>query len=90
MKTKSSLNQSAIQLAVCYSNNANLLKILIKKGANARAIDECHNSLLHLGLQYKCHPDIIFFLINYGLDVKGVNSFKMTPLHYAAQDYKNP
>ncbi|CAF2116849.1 unnamed protein product [Rotaria magnacalcarata] len=68
---------------------AEVVYLLIKNGADVKAVDSEHNSALHLACKSNCMK-CVFYLIEFGgLDVNDLNCYRHTPMFYAytSNDY---
>lgn len=61
-----------------------VFKLLIKKGVNIHAVDNEHNTLLHIAASNGCAAIVRFLLENF-MDVNSRNIYGQTPLLCAAQ-----
>ena len=60
-----------------------VLKVLIRNGADVNVVDDENSTSLHIALR-EGHVDVAKVLIRNGAEVNAVNENKMTALHFAA------
>lgn len=68
----------------CKFENLVLAKLLLEKGANIDAVDDCGNTSLHWAAK-SSDSGVTEFLLDNGANVNARNDFGETPLHDAIQ-----
>lgn len=68
-----------------------MVRLLLKRGANIHLADEDGSTSLHYAVARECDDDSSFveLMLELGLDINTVNSKGYTPLHYAATNDSN-
>ncbi len=67
-----------------------MVELLLKYGADIKALDNENNTLLHKASKWGQSTTILEFLINKGADLEARNAVHATPLHLAAQHSEIP
>ena len=67
-----------------YNSNADVVKVLIEKGADVNALNNDKSTPLHWAASNNSNADVVKVLIEKGADVNALNNDKSTPLHQAA------
>jgi ankyrin repeat protein len=81
-KTKEQRKLDGKLIEACYNNHPEIVKKLLKNGANVKVIDEDDNSPLHIACSYG-HTKVVKLLLKNGADVNIVDKYGDTPLHLA-------
>ena len=67
-------------------SKVDIIKLLIKKGADVNSTNKYSQTSLFIAIKYKLDLDIIRILINAGADINAQDSKGDTPLFYAAEN----
>jgi ankyrin repeat protein len=78
------ISGTVLQVAINYSPNEEMAKLLVEKGAKLNLKDCFGNTELHLAT-LKGYADLVQLLIKHGSEVNAVNEYNHTALYYAAQ-----
>lgn len=79
----------AASTAAEYNQNVEVLKLLLREGADINATSEGYNLLMAASRQNQ-NPEIIKFLISQGIDVNATDAEQNTALIYAVMHNRNP
>lgn len=85
LKDKADVNKrvdgwNALEKACRYNSDLNVIKLLVKAGADINSKDSDNQTILMIASQYASNPDIIEYLIDNGADVNAVDDDGYTAL----------
>ena len=78
------MERSLIIKAAWNNTNADVVKVLIEKGAKVDALNNLSQTPLHRAAYNNTNADVVKVLIEKGAKVDALDDFSQTPLHRAA------
>jgi ankyrin repeat protein len=73
-----------LHLAVASEFNGDIVRMLLRFGANINAINQGGETPLHLAVAYEFNDDIVRMLLRFGANINAQDNNGNTPLHIAA------
>ena len=78
-------NNTPLHTAVKSRADPEVVSLLLEKDADVHAVDKYRNTPLTAAVKYGASPEVVKLLLEKGgADVRAVNNYNMTVLHYAA------
>ena len=84
---RDSFHRTPLHWAASCNCDADVVQLLLSKGADVRAVDKLQETPLHLAV---CNPfssdaKVVQILLDNGADVNAIEKHQRTPLHMAAE-----